>query len=75
MVITVIVCHDVDRDKPRAASDRERMTALYNIACCHAQLNDVRSGLVALAGVCKGGADVQVRMRVGVLTSDRFAWP
>lgn len=38
------------RDKPRPASDRERMTSLYNIACCHSQLGDTRSGLVALSG-------------------------
>mmetsp|Transcript_600 Transcript_600/g.1567 ORF Transcript_600/g.1567 Transcript_600/m.1567 type:complete len:165 (+) Transcript_600:1970-2464(+) len=38
------------RDKPRPASDREKMTSLYNIACCHSKLGDARSGLVALAG-------------------------
>lgn len=26
------------------------MTSLFNIACCHSQLGDTRSGLVALAG-------------------------
>jgi hypothetical protein len=38
------------RDKPRLISDGEKMAALYNIACCHAQLQDARSGLVALSG-------------------------
>ncbi|GFH25982.1 uncharacterized protein HaLaN_24044 [Haematococcus lacustris] len=43
------------RDKPKLASDREKMTALYNISCCHSQLGDVRSGLVALAGCLEVG--------------------
>lgn len=38
------------RDKPRLISDGEKMAALYNIACCHSQLEDARSGLVALSG-------------------------
>ena len=38
------------RDKPRLISDGEKTTLLYNIACCHSQLEDARSGLVALAG-------------------------
>lgn len=38
------------RDKPRLVSDGEKMALLYNIACCHSQLQDARSGLVALAG-------------------------
>lgn len=44
------VCVCLPRDKPRTISDGERMAALYNIACCHAKLNDPRTGLVALAG-------------------------
>jgi hypothetical protein len=47
------------RDKPAGASDSEKMAALYNIACCHSQMQDTRSGLVALAGegleVLQGG--------------------
>lgn len=39
------------RDKPRLVSDGEKMALLYNIACCHSQLQDARSGLVALAGM------------------------
>lgn len=38
------------RDKPRLISDGEKMALLYNIACCHSQMEDARSGLVALAG-------------------------
>eukprot|EP00197_Chlamydomonas_leiostraca_P007225 CAMPEP_0202865976 /NCGR_PEP_ID=MMETSP1391-20130828/6854_1 /ASSEMBLY_ACC=CAM_ASM_000867 /TAXON_ID=1034604 /ORGANISM="Chlamydomonas leiostraca, Strain SAG 11-49" /LENGTH=181 /DNA_ID=CAMNT_0049545869 /DNA_START=120 /DNA_END=665 /DNA_ORIENTATION=+ len=43
------------RDKPRQPSDSEKMTCLYNIACCHAQLGDAKSGLVALAGALELG--------------------
>lgn len=43
------------RDKPRLISDGEKMAALYNIACCHAQLQDARSGLVALSGCIELG--------------------
>lgn len=38
------------RDKPKLISDGEKMALLYNIACCHSQMQDARSGLVALAG-------------------------
>lgn len=45
------------RDKPRLISDGEKMALLYNIACCHSQLQDARAGLVALAGaVCVVGS-------------------
>ncbi len=37
------------RDKPRLPSDGERMAVLYNTACCYAQLQDARNGLLALA--------------------------
>jgi hypothetical protein len=40
------------RDKPRLISDGEKMALLFNIACCHSQLQDARSGLVALGGAC-----------------------
>eukprot|EP00882_Tetradesmus_deserticola_P012912 GHRQ01013687.1.p1 GENE.GHRQ01013687.1~~GHRQ01013687.1.p1 ORF type:complete len:179 (+),score=59.63 GHRQ01013687.1:579-1115(+) len=43
------------RDKPRLISDGEKMASLYNIACCHAQLQDARSGLVALSGCMELG--------------------
>lgn len=45
------------RDKPRLISDGERSAALFNIACCHAQLGDTRAGLVALAGCLELGYD------------------
>jgi hypothetical protein len=38
------------RDKPKLISDGEKMALLYNIACCHSQMQDARNGLVALAG-------------------------
>ena len=38
------------RDKPRSISDGEKQSLLFNIACCHSQLQDARTGLVALAG-------------------------
>jgi hypothetical protein len=38
------------RDKPNEISETEKVTALYNIACCHSNMGDVRSGLLALAG-------------------------
>jgi hypothetical protein len=31
------------------------MAVLYNIACCHGKLGDVRSGLVALSGCLELG--------------------
>lgn len=40
----------VFRDKPKLISDGEKMALLYNIACCHSQMQDARAGLVALAG-------------------------
>ncbi|KAF6265819.1 hypothetical protein COO60DRAFT_763757 [Scenedesmus sp. NREL 46B-D3] len=43
------------RDKPRLISDGEKMACLYNVACCHAQLQDARSGLVALSGCMEVG--------------------
>jgi hypothetical protein len=46
LLLPACVC----RDKPRLISDGEKMALLYNIACCHAQLQDARSGLVALSG-------------------------
>ncbi len=48
----------VCRDKPRLISDGEKMALLYNIACCHSQLEDARSGLVALAGGATAAAVV-----------------
>ena len=35
----------------------EKISALYNIACCHSQLGDTRNGLVALAGSLEAGFD------------------
>jgi hypothetical protein len=35
-------------------SDGEKMALLYNIACCHSQQQDARSGLVALSGDSRG---------------------
>lgn len=46
-------------------SDGEKMTALYNIACCQAQLGDVRAGLMALAGCLEAGYS-----EVGQIRSD-----
>ncbi|MEW5305940.1 MAG: hypothetical protein WDW36_008450 [Sanguina aurantia] len=43
------------RDKPRLISDGEKQAALINIACCHSQLGDARSGLVAMSGALELG--------------------
>ncbi|KAK9808672.1 hypothetical protein WJX72_001735 [[Myrmecia] bisecta] len=43
------------RDKPNLISDGEKMAALYNIACCHSRLGNMRTGLVALAGCLELG--------------------
>ncbi|KAG2433687.1 hypothetical protein HXX76_008057 [Chlamydomonas incerta] len=51
------------RDKPRLISDGERSAALFNIACCQAQLGDVRAGLVALAGCLELGYDDFAQLR------------
>ncbi|GLI64568.1 hypothetical protein VaNZ11_007889 [Volvox africanus] len=51
------------RDKPRLISDGERSAALFNIACCQAQLGDMRSGLVALAGCLELGYDDFAQLR------------
>ncbi|GFR49541.1 hypothetical protein Agub_g11585 [Astrephomene gubernaculifera] len=45
------------RDRPPQASDGERAAALFNAACCQAQLGDMRAGLVALAGCLEAGYD------------------
>ncbi|GAX74284.1 hypothetical protein CEUSTIGMA_g1733.t1 [Chlamydomonas eustigma] len=52
------------RDKPRAISDGEKMTALYNMACCHSQLNDARTGLVALSGCLEAGYEDFKQIRI-----------
>jgi hypothetical protein len=52
------------RDKPRLISDGEKMASLYNIACCHSQLQDARSGLVALSG------KQQLQVSSGISCSD-----
>ena len=36
-------------------ADGERQAALYNVACCHARLGNVREGLAALAGCLESG--------------------
>ncbi|KAF8071012.1 yhxC [Scenedesmus sp. PABB004] len=51
------------RDKPRLISDGEKMAALYNIACCHSQLQDARSGLVALSGALELGYSDYAQIR------------
>lgn len=51
------------RDRPRLISDSEKMTALYNIACCQAQLGDARAGLVALASCMEIGYDEFAQIR------------
>lgn len=43
------------RDKPAAISDGEKIAALYNIACCQAQLGNTQNGLIALAGALEAG--------------------
>lgn len=43
------------RDKPKLISDGEKQSALYNIACCFAKMNNVQEGLVALAGCLEAG--------------------
>lgn len=43
------------RDKPAAISDGEKIAALYNIACCQAQLGNIQNGLIALAGALEAG--------------------
>jgi hypothetical protein len=50
-------CACACRDKPRLVSDGEKMALLYNIACCHSQMQDARSGLVALAGALLAGSN------------------
>ncbi|GLC45823.1 hypothetical protein PLESTB_001151700 [Pleodorina starrii] len=51
------------KDKPRLISDGERSAALFNIACCQAQLGDLRSGLVAMAGCLELGYDDFAQLR------------
>lgn len=51
------MCACACRDKPRLVSDGEKMALLYNIACCHSQMQDARSGLVALAGALLAGSE------------------
>jgi len=46
-----------DRKKARELSEGEKISALYNIACCHSQLGDERNGLVSLAGSLEAGFD------------------
>ncbi|KAK9825330.1 hypothetical protein WJX74_009904 [Apatococcus lobatus] len=43
------------RDKPAQSSDGEKMAALYNIACCHAQLGNMTEGLLSIAETLKLG--------------------
>ena len=43
------------RDKPPQSSDGEKMAALYNIACCHAQLGNMTEGLLSIAETLKLG--------------------
>ena len=43
------------RDKPPVASPGEKQAALYNLACCYSQLDDVQTGLAALAGCFENG--------------------
>ena len=43
------------RDKPPESSDGEKISALYNIACCHCQLSRPTESLLALAEVLKLG--------------------
>lgn len=43
------------RDRPRLISDGEKMAALYNIACCHARLDEDRESLLALSACLELG--------------------
>ena len=43
------------RDKPAEASESERISALYNIACCFSALDQQMSGLRALAAALEAG--------------------
>ncbi|CAG9461246.1 unnamed protein product [Pedinophyceae sp. YPF-701] len=43
------------RDKPAEISPGERAAALYNCACCHSRMENVRPGLVAIAGALESG--------------------
>ena len=45
------------RDKPREASDGERISALYNAACCYSRLDQEMDGLKALATALEAGYD------------------
>lgn len=44
-----------DKKKPAELSNGEKYSALYNIACCQAQLGEHREGMVALAGCMEAG--------------------
>mmetsp|Transcript_5786 Transcript_5786/g.35942 ORF Transcript_5786/g.35942 Transcript_5786/m.35942 type:complete len:229 (+) Transcript_5786:128-814(+) len=44
-----------DKKKPAELSNGEKYSALYNIACCQAQLGEHRSGMMALAGCMEAG--------------------
>lgn len=72
--MTHVACVCVCRDKPRLISDGERMAALFNIACCHSQLGDSRSGLVALAGVRRTPGQSRAGS-TGSLSRVSIAWP
>lgn len=45
------------------------MALLYNIACCHSQMQDARSGLVALAGALLAGSEAGKQQQQCVVLS------
>lgn len=44
-----------DRKKNQELSDGEKMSVLYNVACCHSNMGDSRAGMIALAGAIESG--------------------
>jgi len=52
-----------DKKKPAELSNGEKYSALYNIACCQAQLGELRSAMLALAGCMEAGCEAYDRMR------------
>eukprot|EP00241_Pyramimonas_parkeae_P010733 CAMPEP_0114250802 /NCGR_PEP_ID=MMETSP0058-20121206/14902_1 /TAXON_ID=36894 /ORGANISM="Pyramimonas parkeae, CCMP726" /LENGTH=245 /DNA_ID=CAMNT_0001364503 /DNA_START=60 /DNA_END=797 /DNA_ORIENTATION=+ len=44
-----------NRIKPQELTEGEQVSALYNIACCHAQMGDTKQGLDALAQAINEG--------------------
>lgn len=46
-----------DRVKARELSEGEKISALYNCACCHSLMGDAKNGLIAFAGALEVGFD------------------